>query len=170
MKCLALAAFVGIAFATPSDALILTNQAVTVNLPYGYQILNFYDETVGLNSAPSTYSYYYYYEGFPDSRVCNGPIDLQPGYCHFNTPVSVSDTFTANQSKTYRTVLMNSSTYGTNAYITFTPITGQPVFISLGAAGDPLAAPEPATWAMMLGGFGLIGAAMRRRSVRITYC
>lgn len=29
-------------------------------------------------------------------------------------------------------------------------------------AGGP-AVPEPATWAMMLGGFGLIGAAMRRR-------
>jgi hypothetical protein len=30
--------------------------------------------------------------------------------------------------------------------------------------------PEPATWAMMIGGFGLAGAAMRRRkSVRVTY-
>jgi hypothetical protein len=30
--------------------------------------------------------------------------------------------------------------------------------------GDPTAAvPEPATWAMMVGGFGLIGSAMRRR-------
>lgn len=34
-----------------------------------------------------------------------------------------------------------------------------------------LGVPEPATWAMMLGGFGLIGAAVRRRhrSVRVTY-
>jgi PEP-CTERM motif len=32
------------------------------------------------------------------------------------------------------------------------------------------AVPEPASWALMLGGFGLIGAAMRRRqSVRVTY-
>lgn len=30
--------------------------------------------------------------------------------------------------------------------------------------GATLAVPEPAAWAMMLGGFGLMGAAMRRRS------
>jgi hypothetical protein len=29
--------------------------------------------------------------------------------------------------------------------------------------------PEPASWAMMLGGFGLIGAAMRRRQVRVRF-
>jgi hypothetical protein len=36
---------------------------------------------------------------------------------------------------------------------------------------DPLnAVPEPATWAMMLGGFGLVGGAMRRRQkVSVTY-
>ena len=35
----------------------------------------------------------------------------------------------------------------------------------------PAAVPEPATWAMMLGGFGMIGATARyrRRSVSITY-
>jgi hypothetical protein len=33
------------------------------------------------------------------------------------------------------------------------------------------AVPEPATWAMMIGGFGMVGAAMRRRKaqVRVTY-
>jgi len=30
--------------------------------------------------------------------------------------------------------------------------------------GNPDAIPEPATWALMLGGFGMIGGAMRRRS------
>lgn len=29
--------------------------------------------------------------------------------------------------------------------------------------------PEPATWVMMIGGFGLTGAAMRRRAARVTY-
>lgn len=33
---------------------------------------------------------------------------------------------------------------------------------------DVAAVPEPATWAMMLGGFGLLGAAARRRSVTKT--
>ena len=38
-------------------------------------------------------------------------------------------------------------------------------------AGSPGAVPEPASWAMMIAGFGLVGAAMRRRRVpvRVTY-
>ena len=36
--------------------------------------------------------------------------------------------------------------------------------------GVPAGIPEPASWALMLGGFGLVGAAMRRRAkVRVTY-
>lgn len=40
-----------------------------------------------------------------------------------------------------------------------------------GATGVPLGVPEPASWAMMIGGFGLIGAAARRRQqmVSVTY-
>jgi len=34
-----------------------------------------------------------------------------------------------------------------------------------GGSGNPITAPEPGTWLMMLGGFGLIGHAMRRRMV-----
>ncbi|MBY0520051.1 MAG: PEPxxWA-CTERM sorting domain-containing protein, partial [Sphingomonas sp.] len=30
------------------------------------------------------------------------------------------------------------------------------------------AVPEPATWAMMIGGFGIVGGAMRRRSAKPT--
>jgi PEP-CTERM motif len=29
--------------------------------------------------------------------------------------------------------------------------------------------PEPASWAMMIAGFGLVGGAMRRRKVSVTY-
>lgn len=34
---------------------------------------------------------------------------------------------------------------------------------------SPTPAPEPATWAMMLGGFGLLGAAVRRRKLNIAF-
>jgi len=47
---------------------------------------------------------------------------------------------------------------------------GTPVF-SLGQTTTPsgvTAIPEPATWAMMLGGFGLLGGAMRRRHRQVT--
>jgi hypothetical protein len=33
----------------------------------------------------------------------------------------------------------------------------------------PVAVPETATWAMMLGGFGLLGSAMRRRRVNVSF-
>ena len=42
--------------------------------------------------------------------------------------------------------------------------TGLPLFINATPG-----VPEPATWAMMIGGFGLIGGAMRRRRVAISF-
>ncbi len=38
--------------------------------------------------------------------------------------------------------------------------------VTFDAAG---AVPEPATWAMMIGGFGLIGASLRRRAARVAF-
>ncbi|WP_294057312.1 PEPxxWA-CTERM sorting domain-containing protein, partial [Sphingomonas sp.] len=35
--------------------------------------------------------------------------------------------------------------------------------------GTAAAVPEPATWGMMIAGFGLLGAAMRRRATKIAY-
>lgn len=43
--------------------------------------------------------------------------------------------------------------------------TGRGGLIALSAG----AIPEPATWAMMIGGFGLVGGAMRRRKAAVTY-
>lgn len=40
----------------------------------------------------------------------------------------------------------------------------EPAALSAGLAGSSGAVPEPATWAMMIAGFGLIGAFMRRRT------
>ena len=37
-------------------------------------------------------------------------------------------------------------------------------FAVTGADAAVLGVPEPATWMMMIGGFGLVGAAMRRRA------
>ena len=43
-------------------------------------------------------------------------------------------------------------------------ITGEGAVVAVGGA-----IPEPASWAMMIGGFGFIGAAMRRRSVSVRF-
>lgn len=48
------------------------------------------------------------------------------------------------------TVKVDGSAVGTKVY-------------SIGQVGVPFGVPEPAAWAMMLGGFGLVGAAVRRR-------
>lgn len=58
--------------------------------------------------------------------------------------------------------------------LTFTVTdTGPPsALLVSGLAGSALAVPEPAQWALMLGGFGLVGATMRRsrrQSMRVTY-
>lgn len=37
------------------------------------------------------------------------------------------------------------------------------------AVAGPSGVPEPGTWAMMIGGFGLAGAALRRRSTKVAY-
>ena len=38
-----------------------------------------------------------------------------------------------------------------------------PVYATFDWVNDPTAAPEPATWALMISGFGLAGAGLRRR-------
>ena len=40
---------------------------------------------------------------------------------------------------------------------------GTGALVQGGGGGNPITAPEPGTWLMMLGGFGLVGFAMRRR-------
>ena len=43
-------------------------------------------------------------------------------------------------------------------------------YSGLDSSGNPQGVPEPASWAMMLGGFGLVGGAMRaRRKTSVTF-
>ncbi|MFS0737239.1 PEPxxWA-CTERM sorting domain-containing protein [Sphingomonas sp. 1P06PA] len=41
--------------------------------------------------------------------------------------------------------------------------------LSVTLNGVASAVPEPASWALMIGGFGLVGGAMRRRAARVTF-
>jgi hypothetical protein len=61
---------------------------------------------------------------------------------------------------------------GVGRSISFAGVANQIVFddVTFGSAvpGTP-AVPEPASWAMMIAGFGLVGGAMRRRLTRVSY-
>lgn len=61
---------------------------------------------------------------------------------------------------------------GTGRSIAFGGVANQIVFddVTFGSSTPGGAVPEPATWAMLITGFGLVGGAMRRRSsARVTY-
>jgi hypothetical protein len=53
-------------------------------------------------------------------------------------------------------------------YVRYQSIEGVRGLSSASGLGDPQpAVPEPATWAMMIGGMGMVGASMRRRSQKL---
>ena len=62
-----------------------------------------------------------------------------------------------NLSQSFGYAVAGGATYGPNRL----------GVVTIGGAVD--AVPEPATWAMMIGGFGLIGGAMRRRSTKVSF-
>jgi len=63
---------------------------------------------------------------------------------------------------------LNTSTIGITAPGgSFTSDSGK--FLGFAQTPQTSAVPEPATWAMMIGGFGLVGAAMRRRRASIRF-
>lgn len=73
------------------------------------------------------------------------------------TFASVMDSVTIDDFVT-RFQSINPSINGSSSGI------GVGALVSGGGGGDPIVAPEPGTWMMLLGGFGLVGFAMRRRS------
>lgn len=71
----------------------------------------------------------------------------------FNSLINFNITQTGN----YFAALRGFGNSQYNYELTITGLTGSP------------GVPEPAAWAFMIAGFGLAGAAMRRRSVRVNY-
>lgn len=58
--------------------------------------------------------------------------------------------------------------FGVSSYVSADgTISGR--FASFAFEAAPAAVPEPATWAMLVGGFGLVGGAMRRKGFRISF-
>lgn len=72
---------------------------------------------------------------------------------------SLDDLFAAAGTQTLRIAGSGHGSYG-----------GSVSYAAFGGGGNPAPVPEPATWAMLLGGFGVLGMAARRRNkVQVTY-
>ncbi len=96
--------------------------------------------------------------GFAQATNIVGFGPYLPGFGYFNEYVFADGAFTHNGS--YETLPGT----GGNQQHGFLTVSG--ILEDIGDAPiDAPAVPEPASWALMIGGFGLAGAALRRRSM-----
>jgi hypothetical protein len=85
---------------------------------------------------------------------------FQNGYVHWNG----SQTFNFG-SAGLLTVTLNDQSFGSG----FFGLTNGGTAVSGNFRLTAAAVPEPASWAMMVGGFGVVGGALRRRSTKVSF-
>lgn len=100
-----------------------------------------------------------YIAGAPDLLILSD--GSSPSGCGATTGTNRFCTFISGASTAPRTNFFYYSTVGT-------PGIWEARTINLEAAFGGAVVPEPATWAMMIGGFAMIGAALRRRRISTT--
>lgn len=110
--------------------------------------------TPGFTDDPSIVNLVFTYVG-PDFRNTGGPLvpfDFDG--------LGARSTFNLTTIDAFFTVTTKNN-----------PVTDENTAVfTLGRLQVPSAIPEPATWAMMVGGFGVAGMAMRRRTRLVTVC
>jgi hypothetical protein len=194
MRKLALAAVAAMGVAGAADAAVVTLQGVAANGPndftYDYQITLGPDEGVRAGDRFVIFDF----AGYLDGSVFTGDGNLATSVENVSAGTLVApgqndDPNIGNLVFTYtgpdfRTAtgplapfsfpsLGARSSFGQTVIDAFFTRTtqnnpsaerGRPVF-TLGVTSVPSAAiPEPASWALMIGGFGLVGASLRRRT------
>ena len=194
MKKYALAALAAFGVAGSADAAVLTLQGITSNGPsnstFSYQATLGPDEGVRTGDRFVIFDFAGYISGSVFSGDANLVASAQnttsgvlvtPG---FNDDPNVANLVFTYTGPAFRTTtgplapfnfapIGARSTFSQTAVDAFFTLTtknnpaserNQPVF-TLGQVSVPVSAvPEPATWAMMIGGFGMLGAAARRRT------
>ena len=76
----------------------------------------------------------------------------------------IESTYTIGGAGSYK-LRLGVSNYGNIEYQSGLAYAG----VTIAGHDVPLGAPEPASWAMMLGGFGLVGGALRRRRAAVAF-
>jgi hypothetical protein len=147
---------------------VTSNYAWTV--PTTVSIYNDNGATVGSQLFSQTFSTYNsnVLTGH-DTAVANvslGNLSLGSGsyLIFFTNPTDLAIPTFATGDGGMRAILSGSSTAP--------DYTGNSLYIASDTIGYQLlsgAVPEPASWALMIGGFGLVGATARRRKVTVTY-
>ena len=121
-----------------------------------------------LSGSPATFTASINGMTWADGRWCSSfPPGEEPPDCDAPIdPTGASDVFTASWPTPQRMYLIIPF-FGeaVDGYLSFGPTDGGRVLIN--APGRVL--PEPASWAMMLGGFGAIGGAMRARRIAVSF-
>jgi hypothetical protein len=122
-----------------------------------------------LRGSPTTFDITLDGMTWADGRWCSNqpPWAIPPDCIYPIDPIHWSDTFIADTewplSQEFLVPFFGEAVEG---YLTFGPTDGGRVLITVNGR----ALPEPASWAMMLGGLGAIGGAMRaRRKVAVRF-
>lgn len=97
------------------------------------------------------------------SELPSNPFDVSSGNTFFTTPASADFAAVMDMAQYYLTHVTSDGSGAQALGLASLTINGVQDFL---VQTDSIAAPEPGTWLMMLGGFGLVGFAMRRRQVR----
>jgi hypothetical protein len=179
MKTMLVAAAMATAFAatSASAALIIVTPGTTTTGPFsdapGNNFTGF--TPIELNNQ-NTYDWAFSLVAPISGSV--GAVQIQAQAQASAIPENITFDLYAGTPGVAGAVFQGSSSTGTNAELTFTPSVGPyyievtPAYIKQGGNNEGfsgtlmIAVPEPATWALMLVGFGGMGAALRRRAAK----
>ena len=161
--------------AMPASAQVLTTNGgdgyIEFGTPPGY-FYTLYGNNNGVGNVTTTFSavaaadFTQTFKWLYTTADAGGSSYDPAGYFIGSSFFQLSTNGLPNGSSTSGTItisVLQGQTFG--AYVTSTDgILGRGSI----AFGDGAAVPEPATWAMMIGGFGVVGGAVRRRKANVS--
>ena len=122
----------------------------------------------GLTLGAGSYTLHFFLSGNPDSGLGVKTVQVAVGDAFQNFSYDTSTAGNSHGDMRYVLETLNFTTAGPTT-LQFTSVDDPssafgPVIGGVSVSG---AVPEPATWALMLGGFGLAGVALRRRRMAL---